>query len=273
MRTVFPAYRVLGVLLLCCWQGSCVLPLEFEDEEGWADAGVDEPRVVFEPPRFVTLPPDVMPPAGAGDAGETAGMLAEETVFPEISSEPPLGPLLPSIDASMLPEVTPLVAENEFEKVTLPAFMPPESLKKPPPDLPAAPAAADSKPGRAPGLKLKTPASGEAYQEVVKHLQEGMLPKAGELPAKPAASLEGSAAGGEDELPYGHAVPGRPGLARSPRGTELQLVDVSGLAVGDRVKCPFTGDFFRVPPALEAANKAAVDGAAETVRPEEETRP
>lgn len=227
-----------------------MLPLEFEDD--WAGEEetppADGPRVVFEPPRFVTLPPEVMPPAGAGDSAGAEVAFFDEAAFPEIPSEPPLGPLLPSIATETLPEVAPLVAQNEFEKVPLPEFTPPQ-------DPLAPPAAAEPGPGAAPGLKLKAPVSAEAYHEVVRHLQEGILPKA-EAPAKPSTAGDPAAGGNAAALPYGIPVPGRPGLVRSPRGTEMQLVDVTGMAVGDKVKCPFTGDFFRVPPALEASNKA-----------------
>jgi hypothetical protein len=50
-----------------------------------------------------------------------------------------------------------------------------------------------------------------------------------------------------DGLPYGTPVPGRPGFCTSPYAGKDQVVDVSGMASGTRVKCPYTGKIFRVP--------------------------
>jgi hypothetical protein len=49
------------------------------------------------------------------------------------------------------------------------------------------------------------------------------------------------------KLPYGTAISGRPGFVNSPYAEKHQLVDVTGLAVGTEVKCPYTGKLFRVP--------------------------
>lgn len=62
------------------------------------------------------------------------------------------------------------------------------------------------------------------------------------------------AASGVD-IPYGTAVPGRPGLVTSPYAGKLQLVDVTGLSPGQEVKCPYSGKLFRVPPSQQAASK------------------
>jgi hypothetical protein len=47
--------------------------------------------------------------------------------------------------------------------------------------------------------------------------------------------------------PMGSWVAGKPGLVHSPFAARHQLVDVTGLATGDEVFCPYSGRIFRVP--------------------------
>ena len=65
---------------------------------------------------------------------------------------------------------------------------------------------------------------------------------AAQPPAKPA-----------DDLPYGIAIPGRPGLVNSPYAAKNQFVDVAGLKPGQEVKCPYSGKLFRVPVGAQAS--------------------
>jgi hypothetical protein len=60
-----------------------------------------------------------------------------------------------------------------------------------------------------------------------------------------------------EPLPYGTAVPGRPGMVTSPFAEKQQLVDVTGMAVGETVKDPYSGKLFRVPPTAQAKAPAA----------------
>ena len=48
-------------------------------------------------------------------------------------------------------------------------------------------------------------------------------------------------------LPVGERVVGRPGFVVTPHGKGYQLVDVTGIAPGTEVKCPYTGKNFMVP--------------------------
>ena len=48
------------------------------------------------------------------------------------------------------------------------------------------------------------------------------------------------------DLPFGELVPGKTGFVYSPYSTK-ELVDVSGIPTGTKVKCPYSGKTFRVP--------------------------
>lgn len=72
-----------------------------------------------------------------------------------------------------------------------------------------------------------------------------------------------------DELPFGSPVGGRPGMVNSPFATKDQLVDVTGMSVGETVKCPYSGKLFRVPPTQQAASKSKTDTSAPPEPPEE----
>ncbi|WP_395740590.1 hypothetical protein [Prosthecobacter sp.] len=63
----------------------------------------------------------------------------------------------------------------------------------------------------------------------------------------PAAPVAKAVAPRGVELPYGMAVPGRPGFVYSPYSDKTHLVDVTGIAPGMEVKCPYSGKVFRVP--------------------------
>jgi hypothetical protein len=48
-------------------------------------------------------------------------------------------------------------------------------------------------------------------------------------------------------LPYGIMVEDQPGFVRSPFALDKGVVDVKGNPQGSKVKCPYTGQTFRVP--------------------------
>jgi hypothetical protein len=77
-------------------------------------------------------------------------------------------------------------------------------------------------------------------------------PKSGS--AEPAAAPNPA----EENLPFGTPVAGRPGMVVSPYTdpSKKQLVDVTGLPPGEKVKDPYSGKLFRVPPPAQAENKA-----------------
>lgn len=67
-----------------------------------------------------------------------------------------------------------------------------------------------------------------------------------QVPPPPLAPVPASAARASNE-PEGIAVPGRPGFVYSPYADRGHMVDVTGLAAGMEVRCPYTGKIFRVP--------------------------
>lgn len=72
-------------------------------------------------------------------------------------------------------------------------------------------------------------------------------------PAKPMSPSAQPPAKPADDLPYGIAIPGRPGLVNSPYAAKNQFVDVAGLKPGQEVKCPYSGKLFRVPVGAQAS--------------------
>jgi hypothetical protein len=91
--------------------------------------------------------------------------------------------------------------------------------------------------------------------------------EAKDKPSAPPAKLA------TDELPYGTPVSGRPGMVNSPFATKDQLVDVTGMSVGETVKCPYSGKLFRVPPTQSAAAPKSSASEAPAPAPEPKAAP
>ncbi|MDZ4405226.1 hypothetical protein [Prosthecobacter sp.] len=75
--------------------------------------------------------------------------------------------------------------------------------------------------------------------------------------SNPAPSTSGSTSSTKPaagDLPFGTPIPGRVNMVNSPYAGKTQLVDVSGMGVGQTVKCPYTGKLFKVPPSQQASN-------------------
>ena len=196
-----------------------------------------------------------------------------EPVFPLMSTDPPEFPsLTPPIVAQNESPNPPLLSLppklDEFAQVYIPDFL------NDPSTMASTIQGEASKP--APGLKMKeaapvaegagAPASAEIGVSAATAVSEATpvnSPATPEIvstePVKKTDSIEKflpatSAASSVETTPFGINVPGRPGYVRSPFAKEHQLVDVTGLKVGESVTCPFSGKAFRVPAAHEAMN-------------------
>lgn len=165
------------------------------------------------------------------------------------ASRPPVSPGSPQAVASAasLPEVSrravipsrpaPVRVQDSPPKAKEPKTQPVAAAKPP--------AAAKPEPSAPPAAapQPKTAASGGSAKPAPSE-----TPKTEPVPP-PAPSAVTT------ELPYGVPVPGRPGLVNSPYAGKYQLVDVTGLAPGQEVKCPYSGKLFRVPPSAQASSK------------------
>jgi len=69
----------------------------------------------------------------------------------------------------------------------------------------------------------------------------GKIPSASELLALPKTEAA-------ENIPLGRWVPGKPNYVYSPFAASNQVVDIEGHAPGSKVKCPYTGKIFAVPP-------------------------
>jgi hypothetical protein len=77
-------------------------------------------------------------------------------------------------------------------------------------------------------------------------------------PTESLADRDSPAEANDGPAPFGTRVPGRTGFVYSPYGDKLQLVDVSGIAPGVRVECPYSKKEFRVPPEDQTETASAV---------------
>ena len=203
-----------------------------------------------------------------------------EPVFPLMSTDPPefpslTPPILVQNEAPNLPLESVQTKSDEFALVNVPEFLNKAGEGSPGSE------GGTSKP--APGLKMKEVAlvSGEmpsigataaspvetpvtpAESVAVAANEPERVTKANEAPpVKRVDDMEkflpvtpGLSAG--ETIPFGILVAGRPGYVRSPFAKAHQLVDVTGLKVGESVTCPFSGKPFRVASVVEAMNQVS----------------
>ena len=142
-----------------------------------------------------------------------------------------------------VPKKSPSVKANGKSEITARKDDAPEP-KKQSPAVAIAPNKPTAEAATAPKKQAATTASPPKKSVAAANPGPAPKPNAAPAPAKPTV-----------ELPYGSPVPGRVGLVHSPYAGKLQLVDVSGLAPGQEVKCPYSGKLFRVPAGDQAAAK------------------
>lgn len=180
-----------------------------------------------------TQRPFVVPAAAIAPApAKPAPMVAKTKPQPK--------PQAPAVVKSQ-PKPTPAVQPAPTQKVA-PAPAPAVVKTEPKPAPAPTPAPkVEPKPAPAPQVKPKP----------VETPKVAATPPAPEKPktTPPPAPAPAAAA---PKLPFGTAINGRPGFVNSPYAEKHQLVDVTGLAVGTEVKCPYTGKLFRVPPQQQA---------------------
>jgi hypothetical protein len=75
-------------------------------------------------------------------------------------------------------------------------------------------------------------------------------PKSSSTTSEPEISvpkIKSSEPESDGAIPYAKRIAGRPNYVYSPYASKSQIVDVTGMAAGAKVRCPFSGKLFRVP--------------------------
>ncbi|MDB6138541.1 MAG: hypothetical protein JWO94_1613 [Verrucomicrobiaceae bacterium] len=121
----------------------------------------------------------------------------------------------------------------------------PAPLPKPQPQPQAVPAPAPKVTQQAPVAPTKVAVNSAPAPQPPPQPQAKATPPVVQQTPPPAPA--------QAELPFGIAIPGRPGFVNSPYAAKHQLVDVTGLPTGMEVKCPYTGKLFRVPPQADGS--------------------
>ena len=98
-------------------------------------------------------------------------------------------------------------------------------------------------PASRPAALRQNPGSGAPASTAVPDSKSRAAPAGQKSPASTKAA---SSPAPRQDLPFGELVPGKTGFVYSPYSTK-ELVDVSGIPTGTKVKCPYSGKTFRVP--------------------------
>ena len=74
-------------------------------------------------------------------------------------------------------------------------------------------------------------------------------------------------------IPYAKRIDGRPSYVYSPYASKSQIVDVSGMSPGAKVRCPYTGKLFLVPAAAKGSTPAPAPVKKEEPKPAAKPEP
>ncbi len=215
-----------------------------------AEAVPDKPGYVYSPHTMGRLMVDVR----TFDAGEK--VLCPYTRRPFIvpaSSGSEVATVEPVQPKSLTPSTT---IPEEKAKTTAPA---PTKKRVTDPKLASGPSTKPLTPLKKdlPGKETPKVAGNRKTEEKSIDVPEPMRKGAPEAPPKERTAAAGNKAPKpapkttDDTLPYGTRIQGKPNFVYSPFAAKNQIVDVSGLAPGTKVRCPYTGKLFRVPAAAK----------------------
>ena len=176
--------------------------------------------------------------------------------------KPPLAPAAAHVSPPSVPthvQVTEMPKPKAAPRIVA---APPKPAPKPAPGIAETPKSKvpSAKPAReipaAPKVAVKPKPPVESKPQPKLPPNPVPVPNPDRVVAKPAVTPPPSI-----DLPFGTPISGRPGLVNSPFAGKNQLVDVTGLAPGQEVKCPYSGKLFRVPGVQEAKadTKPALD--------------
>ena len=154
------------------------------------------------------------------------------------------------------PFIVPVGAQSDQQLAAAAAQTPAPTTASTPATAPLPKPQPQAAPAPAPAPKVMAQQPPAAPTKVAVNSAPAPQPPPQVKPNPPPVQKAAPPAADKVELPFGIAIPGRPGFVNSPYAAKHQLVDVTGLPTGMEVKCPYTGKLFRVPPQADGSAPA-----------------